>query len=111
MFELLYGYVDKFLVQAHAGALNWLTACIRPEVALWTLLMPSRASKQGTWSMDMVADAFTKLTSAEVIAVLCKVMEGRQPTRAAGHRTSVTDRRWKKLDNAVLTDASTDQER
>ena len=39
---------------------------------------------------DMVADALTKLATANVIQVLVNAMDGRLPTRTVAHRTSVT---------------------
>ena len=38
----------------------------------------------------MVADALTKLATANVIQVLVDAMDGRLPTRTMAHRTSVT---------------------
>ena len=39
---------------------------------------------------EMVADALTKLATANVIQVLVDAMDGRLPTRTMAHRTSVT---------------------
>ena len=39
---------------------------------------------------DMVADALTKLATANVIQVLVNAMDGCLPTRIIAHRTSVT---------------------
>ena len=39
---------------------------------------------------EMVADALTKLATANVIQVLVNAMDGRLPTRTMAHRTSVT---------------------
>ena len=39
---------------------------------------------------QMIADALTKLATADVIRVLVEAMEGRMPTRTSAHRTSVT---------------------
>ena len=40
--------------------------------------------------MEMVADALTKLASANVIQVLVNAMDGHLPIRTMAHRTSVT---------------------
>ena len=49
---------------------------------------------------EMVADALTKLATAEVIQLLIRAMEGYLPTKAAAHRTSVTPGRANRSDMA-----------
>ena len=40
-------------LQSHAGAINWLATRTRPDLAYYTSLLASCASKQGAWSSDL----------------------------------------------------------
>ena len=40
-------------LQSHAGAFNWLATRIRLDLAYYTSLLASSASKQGAWSRDL----------------------------------------------------------
>ena len=40
-------------LQAYAGAFNWLATRTRPDVAYFTSLLASSASKQATWSKEL----------------------------------------------------------
>ena len=49
---------------------------------------------------EMVADALTKLATANVIQILLDAMDGRLPTRTITHRTSVSPGRANRSDEA-----------
>ena len=49
---------------------------------------------------EMVADALTKLATANVIQILIDAMDGRLPTRTITHRTSVSPGRANRSDEA-----------
>ena len=40
-------------LQSHAGAFNWLATRTRPDLAYYTSLLASCASKQGAWGRDL----------------------------------------------------------
>ena len=40
-------------LQSHAGAFKWLATRIRPDLAYYTSLLASSASKQGAWSREL----------------------------------------------------------
>ena len=40
-------------LQSHAGAFNWLATRTMPDLAYYTSLLASSASKQGAWSRDL----------------------------------------------------------